>query len=58
MHASTLAGARPRLVPELVQEDDGAVALGSVARNLPQRLAHQARLRPNCAPTAHFKLEI
>jgi hypothetical protein len=38
-------------MPELVQEDDRAVALGGVACNLPQRLAHEPRLRAHCTGT-------
>ena len=39
------------LMSELVEEDDGAVALGGVACNLPERLAHKPRLSAHCRST-------
>ena len=42
------AAAPPHLLPQLVEEDDGAVVLGRVARNLAQSAAHQASLGAHC----------
>jgi hypothetical protein len=47
--AAVGVGAQRHLVADLVDEDDGAVALGRVLHELAQRLAHQPRL------TAHLQ---
>mmetsp|Transcript_23849 Transcript_23849/g.75064 ORF Transcript_23849/g.75064 Transcript_23849/m.75064 type:complete len:379 (+) Transcript_23849:232-1368(+) len=45
------------LAAELVEEDDGAVGLGQRARDLPQRLGHEPRLRADLH-VAHVAVEL
>jgi hypothetical protein len=41
------------LMSKLVEENDCAIAFGSIACNLPESLTHEARLGSNCEQRHH-----